>query len=168
MDKGFTLIELVVVLVILALISIITFSSITPLDSIRLNLAGQQIQSDIRYAQSLAVSIQRPVRISFSSGSDNYTVSFESTPGSGVWTTAKKYLSQDNFTVQLKSGTFAGIDITSVSFNGAETPLVFNKWGNPCAGNVSTPLTSTGRVRLNNALDILVGVATGRVIIQNV
>lgn len=162
--KGFTFIEFIIIIVIIAIIAASAFSNIGALTSMRLRLTALMIQSDIRYTQLLATSIQKTTRILFSSGGDTYTVSIEDTPGS--WVTATRYLYQEDFIVTLNTGTFSGIDITGVSFNGSETGLLFDKWGNPYAGTTATPLTANGSVGLNNSIDITVRKATGSVVIS--
>lgn len=161
---GFTLIELIVIIAIIAIIAASAFSNIGSLTSMRIRLTAQNIQSDIRYTQLLAVSIQKPTRILFNSAGDTYTVSIEDPPG--TWKTAKRYLYQGDFIVTLNTGTFSGIDITGVSFNGSETGLVFDKWGIPCAGTTATPLTTNGSVQLNNSINITVRKETGSVVIS--
>lgn len=153
---GFTLIELIVIIAIIAIIAASAFSNIGSLTSIRLRLTAQNIQSDIRYTQLLAVSIQKPTRIVFSSGSDTYTVYIEDSPD--TWVTAKRYLYQGDFIVALNTGTFSGVDITGVSFDGGDE-LVFDKWGNP-------DITANGSVELNNSITITVRKATGSVVIS--
>lgn len=166
--NGFTLVELIITFLILSILAVVAYSNIAPLSLIQTGLASNRIQTDIRYTQALAISIQRPARILFDSGADSYTVSYEGAPGSGIWTTAKKYLGQDNFTILLASGSYRGIDITEVDFDGAGNALVFDKWGNPCVNNYTTALSSSGRVRINSAIDITVRPVTGEVYIQNV
>lgn len=159
--SSFTLIELVIVILIISIISVVAIANFDPASSIKIYLAAKKIQSDIRYTQSLATSIQKRTRITFNSGADSYTVEIENTPGS--WVTAKNRLGNDDFTVQLNTGTYSGIDITSVSFNG--NGVIFDKWGNPydLSGGV---LSDLGGVGLNGTLNVKVKKATGRVTIQ--
>lgn len=176
MRSGFTLLELIMVTVLVGILAFVAVPRMPNMAVIRLDFAAQKMQSDIRYAQSLAVSSQRWTRLVFNDAGDNYSISIDgiddgvSNPGS--WVTVLDPLTNNNFVVQLNSGDFVGVDLTQVIFNGSNNQLVFDKWGNPYsyggAGGV-TVLSNPSRVRVSSSSgvkDIFVERGTGRVSIQ--
>ncbi len=133
--SGFTLIELIMVITILGILAVVAVPRFPNMNIIRLDMASEKVQSDIRYAQSLAVDTQRWTRIVFSAAADNYTVYIggfdDGTGNPSAWTIALDPLTKTNFTFQLNTGDFAGIDLTQIVFNAPNNQLVFDKWGNP-------------------------------------
>ena len=72
---GFTLFEMVIVVVILTIVVLITFPRIVnSLDSIRVSAAAQKLGNDIRYVRDLALSNHNTYGITFSSTDNSYTV----------------------------------------------------------------------------------------------
>lgn len=160
---SFTLIELIIIIAILAILAITSIPRIANITSIRIRLAGNRVQSDIRFAQSLAQSIQKRTRIIFNTSTDTYTVYIETSPG--TWVITKDPLKRTDFIVTFGTDPFNGVDITGASFNGTNT-LIFDKWGNPYGGSSSNPLTGNGTVVLNSSLSVNVRPGTGSVIIS--
>ena len=168
---GFTLIELIMVIVILSILAGVAIPRMLDMGVVRLDMAARKIQSDIRYVQSLAVSIQKRTRIDFSISQDEYSLYLENSPGN--WNLISNPLTKDNFTVELNSGDFRGIDITISYFNADNNALVFDMWGNPYGYDINTgsssPLNNPARVRLvsgSDLKDIRVERGTGRVYIE--
>jgi hypothetical protein len=139
--------------------------------------AASKIQSDIRYAQRLAMQLQRRTAIQFSAANNNYSIYIENSYGANDWNVnvkAKNPLAmQSDFDVQLNSEEFVGVLITEVLFNSANYTLVFDRNGAPYAMDFNSPgtlsaLASAGRVVLNtNNRYILVQPNTGRVNVQS-
>lgn len=57
-EKGFTLIELVIVIVLLGIIGVVVSLNLGGLSSIRVNNAIKKMVGDLRYAQQLAIATQ--------------------------------------------------------------------------------------------------------------
>ena len=164
--NAFTLIELVIVITVIAILMFATFSKMPDNLSLRIQMAQRKIQSDIRYAQSLAMSLQKRTEIFFSVASDNYSVYIEDTPG--TWVLAKEPATRKDFTVQLDAGDFSGVQILRACFNtySNNRALVFDKWGNPYGYRVSTgaiaALVNPAYVRLTSNQEVRVERGTGR------
>ncbi len=70
--KGYTLLELIIVLVLLAILSVAATVKMVNFDSIRLSSAASKLAADIAYAQQLAVTTQMPHGVSFVTGTNSY------------------------------------------------------------------------------------------------
>jgi prepilin-type N-terminal cleavage/methylation domain-containing protein len=166
--QGFTIIELVMVIAILALLAVFAIASTVDMEPMRQFMAARKIQSDIRYAQSLAATIQKWTRIDFNAAADTYSLNIEDTPGS--WSVATDPLTKEDFTVQLNSGEFQNIAITQVYFNAANRSLAFDEWGNPHSYDVgsgtSNDLNNPASVTITGPNVVTVERGTGRVYIQ--
>jgi Tfp pilus assembly protein FimT len=173
---AFALIELIIVILILGVLAVVAFANMVNMPTMRIDMAARKIQSDIRYAQSLAVSTQRWVGLVFSTTNDNYSIYIDSvddgTSNPSGWSLATNPLTNQAFTVQLNSDEFQNVDITIVYFNAANRYLIFDKWGNPYSYNgtgAPVALANPAGVRLaisSDTTDVRVERGTGRVYIQ--
>ena len=163
--RAFTLIELVIVIVVIVLLTFIALFRMPDMASLRINMAQRKVASDIRYAQSLAMDLRKRTGLLFTVASDDYSVYIEDPPG--TWNLAKDPSTGKNFTVQLNSDVFSGVEILLVYFNASNNALVFDKWGNPYGYNVAsgtaTSLNNPAGVRLTGTNDVRVERGTGRV-----
>lgn len=65
--KGFTLIELTIVIIIVAIIAISSVSMLKNTDSIKLGLTAEQVQEDLQYARAYALNYSTCVSINLTS-----------------------------------------------------------------------------------------------------
>jgi len=167
-NKGTTLVELVMVIVILAALAVVAIPRMVNMPGLRVNMAARKIQSDIRYTQSLAISTQMRAGINFRAAADSYSVYIEDTAGN--WSRVVEPLTKEDFVVNLNSGDFKDVQIELVYFNGYNKALVFDKWGNPygyeLSAGAATPLNNPAGVRLSGWREVRVGRGTGWVDIQ--
>ena len=175
--KAFTNIELIIILLVIGIIASVAITQMPDMEGIRIIQATYKIQSDIRFAQRLAMQLQRRTAILFSAAEDNYSIYIENTYQADDWdfnnVKAEDPLSQKDFDVQLNSGDFQGVDITTVFFNSANYALMFDRDGDPYGMQSSSPFTATALT--DNAYVILntdqkyivVKQGTGRVNVQD-
>lgn len=170
-NRGFNLIELIIVIVVIAVLAAVSMNTKGNLSQIRLEQAINKIKSDIRYAQTLATTLQKRTGVLFRATQDDYLVYIEQSPGS--WSLATDPLKKANFQVYLNTGDYSGVDLTIVYFNAYNQALVFDKWGNPYGYNVgtgvATALVNPAGVRLSiesDTVDVRVERGTGRVYSQ--
>lgn len=145
MDKkqGFTLIELVMVLVIIGIIIITAVPKATTVPSIRLQAACQKIASDLRYAQEMSIAQQVRFGISFDLVNEAYFVYRVS-----MATKARDPQTRNNFDISFTQlNEFRGIDIASTNFS---NKMEFDFSGAPYDGN-DVILSSQGIITLQTA-----------------
>lgn len=143
---GFTLVEILVVLVILGAISAIVIPQIGTRNDLRAAAASRMVMSDLIYAQNLAISTQRPMYVRFSStGYGVYDT------GAGA-TAITHPVNKSPFTVTFGSNGTSGLSgtaIDSYSFDGSST-LVFDEMGAPYSYNsvssTTAALAASGQV----------------------
>jgi prepilin-type N-terminal cleavage/methylation domain-containing protein len=160
---GFTLIELVMVIVIVGILAALVVPRFESFYSIKLSGAVKKVVSDIRYTQQLAVSRHETYKIIFDTSLDKYEVRRASDNS-----LAKDPFSRADFVVNFNTDPqYKGINLSSAAFGGTAT-LQFNWQGIPQDGN-GINLSSDGQVELeyhNNSLTIYVTPRTGRVRIE--
>ena len=141
--KGFTLIELVMILVMLGIMAILAMPGTTAQPIVKLEAACQKMASDLRYAQGMSLAQQVRFGISFDPVNEAYFVYRVS-----IATKAIDPQTRNNFDVSFgQSGEFRGIDIVSTNFS---NKVEFDSAGAPYDGN-GTILSSQGVVTLQAA-----------------
>jgi prepilin-type N-terminal cleavage/methylation domain-containing protein len=149
-NKGFTIIELIMVVVILAILYYVFSTIFSPYYAIKLDTAKKKLTNDLKYAQQM--SIAQTVNasgsvvhcgISFSTANNNYTV-YKETSATPLTDPLKPGF---NFIVDFDDDPYQGITISSVSFD-AGSQIEFDAKGTPYI-NSSTLLSADGIVNLN-------------------
>jgi len=140
--KAFTLVEVLVVVVIMAIVGAMLVPLMAGAGEMEALSAARSIATDIQYAQSVAITMQSPVTVCFYPAADRYTLS----NASGLLKhpiTNKDY--QVNFRTQ--SG-FEQVDLASANFGGSAS-VVFDELGSPGAGGSVTVLGGSQTYRID-------------------
>ncbi len=169
-NKGFTLIEVVMVIVIVGILAALAVPRFDSFYAAKLAGAVRKTASDIRYVQQIAISRHTNTRIVFNTASDTYSAQEESSPGSGTWNNMTDPFTrgalQTNFATDAQ---YKDIDIASVNFGGAgQGTLRFSLEGVP-QNSSGTDLASDGSVAFTyrgNTNTITVTANTGLVNMQ--
>lgn len=145
--RGFTMVELIVVIVITLILSIGSLVTISnALKSIRLVNAADKLASDLRYAQYMSGSIAKWYGVSFEADPTNqYTV--YTTTGTADTVVADPARAGSDLIVNL--GGDYNIKITSVSFDGGKK-VEFSPNGTPYTDKNGSPLAAEGVITLSN------------------
>jgi prepilin-type N-terminal cleavage/methylation domain-containing protein len=158
---GFTLIEILVVVVIVGIVSAIILPQIGNRDDQRAAAAGRVVTSDLMYAQSRAIATQKTHYIMFDAGTGTYKVLDTISPQNVI----KHPITGQNFQVKFGTGSTSGLEqmtLGSANFDG-QTCLAFDSLGVPYSYNGSTStLTSlsSGKIQVKaGAVTVTVNVA---------
>jgi prepilin-type N-terminal cleavage/methylation domain-containing protein len=157
--KGFTLIEMVMVLVLVGTMAALAIPRFASFYSIKLDGSIKKVAADIRYCQQMAVSRHDNSRIVFSAANDIYTAEEQLAAGGG-WSGLTDPFTRVNLIMNFRTDPqYKGIDITSANFNSSST-LQFDWQGVPVSGG------SVTFSYMGNSRTIIVANNTGRVIAQ--
>lgn len=141
-EKGFSLIELVLIIIILGVISVIISISVGDISTTRLNSAVRRLASDIRYAQQLAMTKQIRHGVVFTANS--YTV-FEN---DNTANPARNPQGGADFVISFTTGEFAGI---AISTSLPESVVKFESNGRPLDGTNAALTVATNQVTLTHS-----------------
>ncbi len=137
--KGFTLIELVVILVLLGIIAAFVAPRLGGVTDSKAAAFADKLRADIRYAQALAMSEGRRYRVYVNTSpapNPGYAVVNDAN-GNGTWGEAGEAAVDPagggNLSVTLNSGEFTGITVSTPAGGYIE----FNSLGAPTAGGVT-------------------------------
>lgn len=129
---GFTLVELLVVVIVLAIIGAMVAPMMVGATSVEAVSAARMIAADLQYAQNVAITTQSPVKVTFYPALEKYDLVSNA---SGL---LKHPMTKADYVVDFRSRTDLGhADIVSANF--ASSSLVtFDELGSPDNGGAVT------------------------------
>lgn len=127
--SGFTLIEVIAVLIILAIVSAVVISRVTATDTAKLQAEVNTLKGHLRYAQYLAMNDIAPVKWGINVGGSSYTLAKVDNTG----TTNPYSLPGDSSATH----SFA----SGISASSSATPILFDEWGSPGIANINITLS---------------------------
>ena len=151
---GFTIIEMMVVLVILGIAAALVVPNIASSASFEVQGAARAVMADLYAAQNGAISDQAERKVIFDVAGDSYSVTDSTdTPIAAPWLGG-------TYTVAFgPTSSFKGVTITAVDFGGATT-VSFDELGTPDSGGTIT--IQAGGIQYR----ITVTAFTGRVTVE--
>ena len=129
---GFTLFELVGVIILMGILTTVTVSRLTGTEDIDLRAERDLLANHLRYAQAMAMGSVAPCGIAYTAGNPaRYRLFRSSAPG-----TALTLPGEQETSVSLPTG-------MTVSLSTGGTAISFTGWGVPCSDTAgATPLTA--------------------------
>ena len=164
-SKGFTMVEMVVVIAILVIIGLFSYSAVTSMQFSKLIEAGHYVVNDIKFARNNAITSADWTGVQFSTITNGYTV--YTTDGVNDITMASPFDGTSPFTVSLSS-LYPGVAITFYDIS-AGSKVEFDPLGVPYNDKTGTALLSSGTVRMTYGaytINIKIDPRTGKVYIQ--
>ena len=146
-ERGFTLIELAIVMIIMGIVFAIASSSwFGAIESRNVDSAANQVAADLRLAHTSATNRLVPYRVVLTAGSPDYQVVKQSTPSSPTVITKQRSLPGGTEIGTTKTVEFAGAGSASLISGSGNTVVVRSSDGSP--QHVVQFNTATSRVKV--------------------
>ena len=146
--RGFTLIELIMVIVILGVLAVVAVPRIFSSNDFYARGFHDETMALLRYAQKTAIAQRRTVCVAFASGSVTLTM-------------AANPATVDCATVATLTGPNGSPTVTGASFSGTPSNFNFNGLGQPMDTSGEPVVTQT--IQITGAADVIVEAQTGYV-----
>ena len=159
---GFTLIELIVVVMLLAIAAAVVVPQAMDTSDMQAMAAARTTASDLEYARDLAVTTTDRVTVTLDVSGESYVLT--NTSGAIVHPITKAPAYTVNFATQRG---FERVDVETASF-GSSSAVTFDETGVP-AGASGSPLAENGQVRISAGASsylITVEAGTGKVTVN--
>lgn len=160
---GFSLIELVVVIVLVAIMAAAAVPAIGSMTAAKPGAAARHLARDLTFARQQAIARGVTTWVVFSTTDDRYSLLVESTtsPGRAGATPLTDPATGRSFVQSFVDGEYSQVDLLSVSIGGAGgTDLGFDWLGRP-VNTSGTMLTATSTITLSGGYSVTVEPQTG-------
>ncbi len=152
---GFTLVEILMVVVILGIVAAIIVPQIGSRDDLKCAAAARVMIADLSYAQSRAISAQKKQYVEFDD--QQYTIKSRITPTDPL-TAITHPVNPGSYVTRMNTGPLTGVMIDQSVFGTADS-VAFDELGSPLSYDPATGTTSTlsspGIIRIQSGDRIL-------------
>ncbi len=160
---GFSLVELIVVMLVISILAVLVFEKITTvLSSTRAQLAANELSVNLRYIRNMAMDQERTTRVIFSVASNSYAVAIYA---SNSFVAAIDPVTQSHWLVAI-SDRFPGVALTTVNIGGSNTVYFSGTNGVPLINTNGALLTTNGIIAFDTGLTVTIAPDTGYVSLQ--
>jgi prepilin-type N-terminal cleavage/methylation domain-containing protein len=142
-SRGFTLIEILVVVIILGITSALIIPSIGSRDDLKAAAGARSVVSDLVYAQNRAIATQAMHYVKFETVEERYSI-LTALPSTYV----THPITKGNFITQFEEGAYGDITISGADFD-TQKILAFDELGVPygvTSAGVATALVAEGEL----------------------
>ena len=143
--QGFTLVEIIIVVVILAIASLMAIPMVSNAADMQVRSAANRIAADLDYAKGMAITHQQSYSVVFNPSGESYQIQDES------GTVIEHPVNPGNFVVNFSTDrNLSRVDIVDADFDvDISNAITFDYLGSPYHGiGTSTPL-NVGQIELN-------------------
>jgi len=154
--KGYTLIELIMVIIIAGIISVVFVTRIFETSSLNQGIGTSIVKDHIRYASDYAMANGVTTVVSFDVPGNEYSLFQEDISGRTILTNPED---GENFIISLDDDRFNGLILTGIDVNGT-VEIKFLSYGVPFDAN-DIKLPSQAFVEINSVNSITVYPVTG-------
>ena len=160
---GFTLLELIAVLVILAAIAALVVPALTSISATRQREAASRLVRDLQLARQRSVAAGLRTWVVIDADADRYSLFIEDTasPGRAGRVPMIDDATGRDFVVSLDRGEWRGAAIEAIDFGGGNE-FAFDRRGRPLIGD-DTPLTDDATISLSGGHIVRITARTGQV-----
>ena len=140
--KGFTLIEIIIVVIILSIAAMVAIPMMSSASSVQIRSAANLIAADLEYAKSMAISRGQNYLVKFDKDNDSYGI-YKDGETDPIQHPVKKGF---DYVMDFSSDKRLGkVDITNVNFDGTDSNVVeFDCLGSPTGNGGTITISADG------------------------
>jgi prepilin-type N-terminal cleavage/methylation domain-containing protein len=146
-QRGFTLIELIVVVVILGIAAFLTVPMVSNAADMQVRAAANRIAADLDYAKGMAITHQRDYSVVFNPAGESYDIRVEPAASGDV---IEHPVNPGNFVVDFSTDrNFSRVNLVDADFDShISNAITFDYLGSPYSGKDTTSPLNSGQITL--------------------